>query len=107
MWPLFPSLELRLKRTCSLGPGLGAAIFFFFFFPVVKEPFEGCQMQEEHTIPFFIMRLLSLSRVARVKRGAESALERSEELQKEFKKGLFFWKCSIFARCLNRVGCEF
>ena len=59
MWPLFPSLELRLKRTCSLGPGLGAAIFFFFFFPVVKEPFEGCQMQEEHTIPFFIMRLLS------------------------------------------------
>ena len=76
-------------RTCSLGPGLGAAIFFFFFFPVVKEPFEGCQMQEEHTIPFFIMRLLSLSRVARVKRGAESALERFEELQKEFKKSLF------------------
>jgi hypothetical protein len=36
-------------------------------------------MQEEHTIPFFIMRLLSLSRVARVKRGAESALERFEE----------------------------
>ena len=25
----------------------------------------------------------------------------------EFKKCLFFWKCSIFTRCLNRVGCEF
>jgi hypothetical protein len=53
------------------------------------------------------MRLLSLSSIARVKRGAESALERFEELQKELKKSLFFWKCSIFARCLNRVGCEF
>ena len=64
-------------------------------------------MQEEYIISFCVMRLLSLSSIARVKRGAESALERSEELQKEFKKGLFFWKCSIFARYLNRVGCEF
>jgi hypothetical protein len=35
------------------------------------------------------MRLLSLPRVARVKSGAESALERFEELQKEVKKSLF------------------
>ena len=74
---------------CALGWST-LAHFFLFFFPVVNEPFEGCQMQEEHTIPFFIMRLLSLSRVARVKRGAESALERFEELQKELKKCLFF-----------------
>ena len=64
-------------------------------------------MQEEYIISFCVMRLLSLSSIARVKRGAESALERFEELQKELKKSLFFWKCSIFARCLNRVGCEF
>jgi hypothetical protein len=64
-------------------------------------------MQEEHTIPFFIMRLLSLSRVARVKRGAESALERFEELQKELKKESFCWKSSILTRSLNRVGFEF
>ena len=53
-----PIVGAEASTTCSLGPGLGAAIFFLFF-PVVKEPFEGCQMQEEHTIPFFIMRLLS------------------------------------------------
>ena len=38
---------------------------------------------------FCVMRLLSLARVVRVKRGAESALERFEELQKEVKKSLF------------------
>jgi len=38
---------------------------------------------------FCVMRLLSLPRVVRVKRGAESALERFEELQKEVKKSLF------------------
>ena len=38
-------------HTCSLGPGLGAAIFFLYF-SVVKEPFEGCQMQEEDIVPF-------------------------------------------------------
>jgi len=46
-------------------------------------------MQEEYMISFCVMRLLSLSSIARVKRGAESALERFEELQKEFKKSLF------------------
>jgi len=39
-------------------------------------------MQEECMISFCVMRLLSLSSIARVKRGAESALERFEELQK-------------------------
>ena len=38
---------------------------------------------------FRVMRLLSLSSIARVKRGAESALETFEELQKEVKKSLF------------------
>jgi hypothetical protein len=38
-------------HTCSLGPGLSGAIFFPYF-SVVTEPFEGCQMQEEHLIPF-------------------------------------------------------
>jgi hypothetical protein len=35
------------------------------------------------------MCLLSLPRAARVKRGAESAFESFEELQKELKKSLF------------------
>jgi len=35
------------------------------------------------------MRLLSLPRVLRVKRGAESALQRFEELKNEVKKSLF------------------
>jgi hypothetical protein len=39
-------------------------------------------MQDECMISFCVMPLLSPSSIARVKRGAESALERFEELQK-------------------------
>ena len=46
-------------------------------------------MQEECMISFCVMRLLSPSSIARVKGGAESALERFEESQKEIKKSLF------------------
>ena len=38
---------------------------------------------------FCVMRLFSLPRVARVKRGAESALETFKELKDEVKKSLF------------------
>jgi len=38
---------------------------------------------------FRVMRLLSLSSIARVKRGAQSALKRFEELKNEVKKSLF------------------
>jgi len=37
-------------------------------------------MQGEHIIPF-VLRLLSLSSIARVKRGAQSALKRFEEMK--------------------------
>ena len=47
-------------------------------------------MQEEYIISFCVMPLFSLSIIARVKGGAESALESFEELQKELKKSLFF-----------------
>ena len=46
-----PIVVAEASTTCNLGPGLGAAIFSPFF-SVMKEPFEGCQMQEEHIIPF-------------------------------------------------------
>ena len=49
MWSLFTSLELRLIHV---RPGVEHALLFFNFFSVVKEPFEGCQMQEECIIPF-------------------------------------------------------
>jgi len=80
--------------------------FFSFFFRCKRAFYEMPDARRIHYY-LFVMCLLSLSSIARVKRGAEGALERFEELQKEFKKCLFFWKCSIFARCLNRVGCEF
>ena len=54
------SLHLVGAEASTCAPwGRACPRTFFLFFPVVKEPFEGCQMQEEHTIPFFIMRLLS------------------------------------------------
>jgi hypothetical protein len=99
-------LVVAEANTCAPWGGACPRTFFLFFF-VVKRVLRGVPNARRICYSFCVMRLLSLSSIARVKRGAESALERSEELQKEFKKGLFFWKCSIFARCLNRVGCEF
>jgi len=45
---------------------------------------------------FCVMRLLLLPRVVRVKRGAESALERFEELQIEVKR-VFFVGSALFS----------
>ena len=65
MWSLFTSLELRLIHV---RPGVEHALLFFNFFSVVNEPFDGCQMQEEYMISFCVMRLLSLSSIARVQK---------------------------------------
>jgi hypothetical protein len=65
MWSLFTSLELRLIHV---RPGVEHALLFFYFFSVVNEPFDGCQMQEEYMISFCVMRLLSLSSIARVQK---------------------------------------
>jgi hypothetical protein len=46
---------------------------------------------------FCVMRLLSLSSIARVKRGAESALERFEELQKMNSKSVCFFGSAVFS----------
>ena len=88
MWSLFTSLELRLVHV---RPGVEPvrALFFLFFFPVVKRAHRGVPNARRIRSSFCVMRLLSLSSIARVKEDAESALERFEELQKEFKKSLF------------------
>ena len=87
MWPLFPSLELRLKHTCSLGPGLNSAIFSLFF--RCDRALRGVPNARRTHYSFRIMRLLSLPEVVRVKREAESALESFDELEKELKSSLF------------------
>ena len=54
------------------------------------------------------MRLLSLSSIARVqKRSWECALDFWRIAKRIQKVSVFCWKCTILARCLNRVGCEF
>jgi len=87
VWPLFPSLELRLKHTCSLGPGLNSAIFSLFF--RCDRALRGVPNARRTHYSFRIMRLLSLPEVVRVKREAESALESFDELEKELKSSLF------------------
>ena len=92
------SLYLVGAEANTCAPWGGARSFIFYFFSVVNEPFDGCQMQEEYMISFCVMRLLSLSSILReFKRGAESALERFEELQKEFKKCLSFVGSAVFS----------
>jgi len=70
------------------GVELARALFFLFFF-VVKRALRGVPNARRIRSSFCVMRLLSLSSIARVKGGAESALESFEESQKEFKKCLF------------------
>jgi hypothetical protein len=88
MWSLFTSLELRLVHV---RPGVepARALLFSFFFFVVKSALRGMPNARRMHDSFCVMRLLSLSSIARVKGGAESALERFEESQKEIKKSLF------------------
>ena len=92
--------------TCSLGPGLGAAIFFPFF-SRCERALRGVPNARRTHDSFFYNAPTFISSIAGVKSGAESALERFEELQKELKKESFCWKSSILTRSLNRVGFEF
>jgi len=64
-------------------PGVEHARALFPFFSVVKRALRGVPNARRTHYSFCVMRLLSLSSIARVKRGAESALERFEELPKE------------------------
>jgi len=73
-----PIVLAEASTTCSLGPGLSGAIFFPFFFRC-ERALRGVPNARRTHYSFGILRLLSLPRVARVKRGAESALERFEE----------------------------
>ena len=86
-------IVVAVVSTCTPWGGACSRIFFLLHFSVVKEPFEGCQMRREVVYFFFLFYvwhlLLTLAREVRVKRGAESALESCEELQKEFKWSLF------------------
>jgi len=95
MWPLFTSLELRLVHV---RPGVEhARALFSSFFSVMKRALRGIPNASRICYSFCVMRLLSLSSIARVQRGAESALERFEELQKELKKCLFFVGNAVFS----------
>jgi hypothetical protein len=65
---------------CALGWSLSAHFFFFFF--RCERAFRGVPNARRMHDSFRVMRLLSLSSIARVKGEAESALESFEELQK-------------------------
>jgi len=72
---------------CALGWSMPAH-FFLFFFRCERALRRVPNARRTHDFSCLV-RLLSLSSIARVKEDAESALERFEELQKEFKKSLF------------------
>ena len=74
--------------TCAPWGGARSRTFFLVFF-VLKRALRGMLNARRTHSSFCVMRLLSFSRVVRVKRGAESALKRFEELQIEVKKSLF------------------
>ena len=72
---------------CALGWST-LFYFFLFFFRCERALRRVPNVRRIHD-SFCVMRLLSLSSIARVKGGAESAFESFEELQKELKKSLF------------------
>ena len=73
---------------CALEWSL-PAYFFSFSFSRCERALQEMPNARRMRSSFCVMRLLSLSSIARVKGGAESALERFEELQIELKKSLF------------------
>jgi len=76
--------------TTHVAWGLArAAHFLSFFFFRCERALRGVPNARRTHYSFCVMRLLSLPRVLRVKRGAESALQRFEELKNEVKKSLF------------------
>ena len=74
-------LVVAEANTCAPWGGACPRTFFLFFF-VVKRALRGVPNARRIRSSFCVMRLLSLSSIARVKGGAESALESFEELQK-------------------------
>ena len=60
-----------------------------FFFLLCERALRGVQNSKRTHDSFSVMRLLSLSSIARVKRGAEGALERFEELKNNSKRVFF------------------
>jgi len=86
-------IVVAVVSTCTPWGGACSRTFLFFLFSVVREPIKGVQMRRE-VVYFFLLfyvwhLLLTLAREVRDKRGAESALESCEELQKEVKWSLF------------------
>jgi hypothetical protein len=65
------------------GVELARALFFFL---LCERALRGVQNSKRTHDSFSVMRLLSLSSIARVKRGAEGALERFEELKNNSKR---------------------
>ena len=84
-----PIVGAEASTTCSLGPGLNSAIFFPFFFRC-ERALRGVPNARRTHSSFRIMRLFSLPSIARVKRGAEGAVERFEELKNNSKSVFLF-----------------
>jgi hypothetical protein len=70
------------------GVELARALFFFFFL-LCERALRGVPNAKRTYDSFCVMRLFSLSSIARVKRGAEGALERFEELKNNSKRVFF------------------
>ena len=92
------------STSCSLGPDLGAA--FFCFFSRLKEPFEGCQTQENHILPFpegAHLHFEELRESQEELRVRSIVLKNCKRIDKEY----FCWNCTVLTRCMNRAGFEF
>ena len=81
-------LVVAEANTCAPWGGACPRTFFLFFF-VVKRVLRGVPNARRICYSFCVMRLLSLSSIARVKRGAESALERFGLLKNNSKRAFF------------------
>jgi len=75
--------------TTHVAWGLAWTALFFPFFFRCERSLRGVPNARRTHYSFCVMRLLSLPRVLRVKREAESALESFDELENELKSSLF------------------
>jgi len=93
------------STTCSLGPGLGAAIFFPYFFPLWKSPSRGAKCKENTLFLSCNAPAFTFKHCESQKRSWECARD-FWRIAKRSQKESFCWKRSILTRSLNRVGFE-
>jgi len=93
-------------HTCAPWGGACPRTFFPFFFRCEKSPSRGAKCKKNTFFFLCNAPAFTFKHCESQRRSWECARE-LRRIAKIIQKVSFCWKCTIFTRCLIRVGCEF